>query len=472
MKLFAQSCTNKKSTDKRFFSKLNCSYAVLIITSTLSAYTNAATSPNKSIDLPSAIAQTIYMHPELKSFAHQADIYKGYTQQAGISSRPEIDFTLQDALGTGEHSGFKSAQSTLSIAWILDDSLVKSRVKTAKTQGSALALEREIKALDLAAQTARYFIQVLVYEEQLKLAKLSLTQAVDSFKSVTKRVKAGKSSLVDKLKSQAEVAKRELVLEDLSHEVDASKYQLLAQWQGQGQAGQHKETHIIGSLLSLPHIALSNSHDVDSLFTHLKKLPSVSLFATKQRIAQSEIELARIETKPLWKISTGLRRYETTDDFGLVAGVSIPFGDSNQNQGKINALRASQSELETASKALIHQLNTQLYVLIEQMKHSQHVIHAMTENVIPVLEQAFVEAEKSYKVGRYSYTEWTNTQKELLAAQSDLIAAYQNAHLNHIEIERLTGASLLPFIKTFDKVINKASNAPFNALFHEKSNEK
>jgi len=470
MKLLGKSSINKKPTANRFLSRryLKFSSVLLIATSTISGYAYSEGSTLKSVDLSTAISKTMSMHPELKVFANQAEIYKGYAQQAGIQVRPEIELTIEDAMGTGDHSGFKSAQSTLSISWVLDNSLVKNRVANAKIQGSTVAFAREIKALDLAAQTAKYFIQVLVNEERLKLSKMSLKQAVRSFEAMSNRVNAGKSSLVDKLKSQAEVAKRELVVEDLTHEVDASKYQLLAQWQGQGQGSQqseqHKETNIIGSLLSLPHLPLSNSSDVDSLFTHLKQLPSVSLFATKQRIAQSEIELARIETKPLWKFSTGLRRYETTDDFGLVAGISIPFGDSNQNQGKINALRASQSELETASQALVHQLNTQLYVLIEQMKHSQHVIDAMTKNLIPVLEQAFVEAEKAYKIGRYSYTEWTNTQKELLDAQSDLIAAYQNAHLNNIEIERLTGTSLF--------ASNKNANASLNAHSIEKNNEK
>lgn len=472
MKLFGKSFAYKKSTVNRFLLRryLKLSYVVLMITSTISGYVYSEGSTLKSVDLSTAISQTMKLHPELKSFANQAEIYKGYAQQASIQSRPQIGFIIEDALGTGKHSGFKSAQSTLSIAWLLDSSLVKSKVATAKIQGATVSLAREIKALDLAAQTARYFIQVLVNEERLKLAKLSLQQAVKSFEAVSKRVKMGKSSLVDKLKSQADVAKRALVVEDLTHEVDASKYQLLAQWQGQGQKQnqqqnqQYKETIIIGSLLSLPHLPLTSSTDVDSLFNKLSQLPSVSLFATKQRIAQSEIELARIEAKPLWQFSTGLRRFETTDDFGLVAGISIPFGDANQNQGKIKALRASQNELEAESQALVHKLNTQLYVLVEQMKHSQHVIHAVADNVIPVLEQAFIEAEKAYKIGMYSYTEWMNTQKELLDAQSDLIAAYQNAHLNNIEIERLTGTSLF--------AINKAANVPFNAHFNEKSNEK
>ena len=443
---------------------------LLLLISLLSSAIFAQEKTFQSVDLRSAIAKTMNSHPELKSFAIKTEVYAGYAQQAGIQSRPQIGVLVEDALGTGEHSGFKSAQSTLSISWLVDGSLAKGKMAAAKVRGSTVAVEREIKALDLAAQTARYFIQVLVNKERLKLAEFSLKQASNSLKAINKRVKAGKSSLVDKLKSQAEVARRALIVEDLHHEVDASKYQLFAQWSRQNQEvihdNQHKESEIVGSLLSLSRLPLTDAADsgVDSLFQKLKQTPSISLFATKQRIAQSEIELARIDAKPLWRFSTGLRRYETTDDFGLIAGISIPFGNANKNAGKIKALRASQNQLETESLALVHQLNTQLYVLIEQLKHSQHVIHAIANNIIPVLEQAFNEAEKAYNVGMYSYTEWMNTQQALLNAQSDLIDAYQSAQLNNIEIERLTGTSIF--------ALNKAANAPFNAHSNEKSNEK
>jgi len=470
MKRYFKTLSFKKPIGNRLLTKLHRKRksATWILLFLLPSSTFAQESPMQAVDLRSAISQTISLHPELKSFALKAEVYSGYAQQAGVQARPQIGFVIEDALGTGEHSGFKSAQSTLSISWLLDGELVKRKMATAKQYGSTVALEREVKALDLAAQTARYFIQVLVNKERLMLAEFSLKQANNSFKAINKRVKAGKSSLVDKLKAQAEIAKRELDLEDLTHEVDASKYQLFAQWGGQvqavNQADRHKKSKVIGSLLSLPNLPSADNSNFDVLVNKLKQTPSVSLFATKKRIAQSEIELARIETKPLWQFSTGLRRYQTTDDFGLVAGVSIPFGDTNQNEGKIRALHATQNELEAESLALVHKLNTQLYVLIEQMKHSQHVIHAVTEKVIPLLEQAFNEAEKAYNVGMYSYTEWMNTQQALINAQADLIGAYQNAHLNNIEIERLTGSSLV--------AINKASNAPFNAHSNEKSTEK
>lgn len=458
MNFYFNPLTYKKPTVGRFFVRISQKLLLALIP-LIPTITVAQVATFSSVDLRTAITQTVNMHPELRPFAVQTQMYSGYAQQAGITSRPQIDFTIEDALGTGEHSGFKSAQSTLSISWLLDGKLVERKAKTAKHYGSTVAIEREIKALDLAAQTARYFVQVLVNKERLTLAKFSLAQANKSLMAIDKRVTVGKSSLVDKLKAKAEVAKRELVVEDLTHEVDASKYQLFAQWMQKDSSNannqQHKKIDVIGSLLSLP---LSDNADYNALFNKLAQTPSVSIFATKQRIAQSEIELARIETKPLWQFSAGLRRYETTDDFGLVAGVSIPFGESNQNKGKIKALTASQNKLETESVALVHKLNTQLYVLIEQLKHSHHVIKALSDNIIPVLEQTFSEAEKAYTVGKYSYADWMNTQQALLNAQSDLIAAYQNAHLNNIEIERLTGSSLIAINQTFGAPLNNKSN--------------
>ena len=436
MKFYFKVFPFKKPTCDRFFEGKNIilNSSAFILISLFSGAIFAQEKPFKTIDLQTAIAQTINMNPELTPFAIKANVYKGYAQQAGVQSRPQIGFSVEDALGTGEQSGFKSAESTLSISWLLDGQLARERMIAAEANGSTVILERDIKTLDLAAQTARYFIQVLANKERLQLAELSLKQANNSLKVVTKQVRVGKSPLVDKLKSQAEVAKRELIVDDLIHEVEASKHQLLAQWQGNPQ---DKNSKVVGALLSLP--ALS---DFDSLFTQLKRAPSVTLFATKRRIAQSEVELARFETKPLWQFSTGVRRYEATDDFGLVAQISVPLGRASQNEGKIKALRASQNQLEAESLALVHQLHTHLYVLLEQMKHSQHVIDSSTNKVIPLLKQAFEEAEKAYKVGRYSYTEWMNTQQILLQAQLDLVNAYQNAHLNNIEIERLTGASL------------------------------
>ncbi|MFT5759329.1 MAG: cobalt-zinc-cadmium efflux system outer membrane protein [Alteromonadaceae bacterium] len=77
MKLFTKPFTNNKPTANRFLSRryIKFSSTVLMITSILSGHAYSEDSPLKSVDLSTAISQTMNMHPELKVFANQADIY-------------------------------------------------------------------------------------------------------------------------------------------------------------------------------------------------------------------------------------------------------------------------------------------------------------------------------------------------------------------------------------------------------------
>jgi len=146
------------------------------------------------ISLSDAVSLTLQQHPDLKGLMSQQAVWQGRIQQAGIAERPQIGLTLEDALGTGEHSGVKSLQSTLTFSWLLQQELIDSRVNAAQTEASKLALEQQIKALDLSAAVARQFISILVKQQRLKLNQQAERQAKDVVDAITKRANAGKSS--------------------------------------------------------------------------------------------------------------------------------------------------------------------------------------------------------------------------------------------------------------------------------------
>jgi cobalt-zinc-cadmium efflux system outer membrane protein len=181
---------------------------------------------------------------------------------------------------------------------------------------------------------------------------------------------------------------------------------------------------------------------LDKELDKLKKSPYITQFATATRIAQSQLELARIEAKSQWQLSAGIRRYEATDDFGLVAGISIPLGTDNRNAGNIASLKAKQELLAFEQASLMHKLDSQLYVLLQEIAHSRHVIDKFQHDIIPILETTLKEAVLAFDVGQLSYSQWSDIRRELLNAQSELLMAYESLHLQHIEIQRLTGASL------------------------------
>ena len=385
-----------------------------------------------TLSMSDVVSLTLNNHPDLQVIVEQKAVLEGRLKQAATGQRPQIALMVEDALGTGNYSALKSTQTTLTYSWILEHEQIESRVNAIQSESGKLQLDKEIKALDMSAVAARQFIEILVKKERLALNKLAVKQAKEVIKAIDERLAAGKSSVIERKLAEAELLRRDLAVEDSEHNIKASKYQLSALW------GQPDTNFTLtGNLLDLPPVSATQDY-----VKRLTENPDVQRFASAQRIAQSQIEKARIEARPQWQFSAGLRRYEATDDFGFVAEVSIPWGGKDYNAGTVAALQAEQAVLDSQQTALLQQLDAQLYVLLQEMKHSYHVIQTVDNHIVPTLESALQEARQAFEKGQLSYSQWSELRRELLGAQSQLLDAYLSLHLQHIEIQRLTGTSL------------------------------
>ncbi|NQY88733.1 MAG: TolC family protein [Colwellia sp.] len=406
-----------------------------LIIATLSAVslTTLAQQPftQQSITLYSAISYTLQQHPELKSFSHMQDAAMGLIEQAAIASPIIINAGVEDVLGTGSYSGVAGMQTTLSISWLLEGDIIESRVNAANQKATVSMFEKEVKALDVAAQTAKIFITLLSQQEQLVLAKLARNHAKRLLREIESRVAVGKVNIIDELRAKADLSKKELTVEDFHHEIGASKAQLAAQWQGD------TDFTINGTLIGIPSIA-----QVEAAVEKLKSNPRLKIFASQQRIAESEIELAKANQNPAWSINTGIKRNEAVDDFSFIAGISIPFGGENSNRGRITAWQAKKNQSIAESDAWFKRISIQLLLLTHKLQHNLHVIAGLSSETIPLLEQASVKAAEAYSLGNYRYTDLYAVQQELVATQIELIQAYTNIQLFNIELERLTGSSI------------------------------
>lgn len=424
MKSFSSHFTHKKPIGSRFFVGVLMAFTALPCFASAEAY--------QTLNLKQAISFTLANNPQLQGFFYRDKAQQGKIKQASIGQRAQIGLMVEDAFGTGEHSGLQNMQSTLTFSWLMQQEQIDSRVKASQSELEQLRLDKQIIALDLAAMTAKQFIQLLVKEEALKLNKMAVRQANEVVNAIDKRVRIGQSLAIDKNLAKAELIKQKLLVEDLEHEIASGKYQLSALW-----AEPRTDFTLTGNLLQLPKIV-----DFQSQFERFKNAPRLMQLASQKRIAQSHIELAQIEAKPQWQFTTGLRRYESTDDFGLVAGVSIPWGASGSNAGMVAKLRAEQDVLTAQAKSLTQQANSQLYALLQEVKHSVHVITTSKNEIIPTLETALTQAKQAFNVGKLNYNQWSSVRQAQLSAQSELLSAYESLHLQHIEIQRLTGASI------------------------------
>jgi cobalt-zinc-cadmium efflux system outer membrane protein len=396
-----------------------------------------AVSPEPALTLDQAVQLTLEQHPQLTAFLHRRNAFQGLIDEVGVGRRPTISLRVEEFAGSGERENFESAQSTLSINWISQGTLIDSRVQSARTAASQLDIQQEIKALDLSAQTARLFIQTLVAKQRLTLTQQAVDQARLRTNEIKKRVDAGKSPEFEHLQARVYFAQRQLEAEDQLHELDTLYYRLSGQWSAKQLGQKRRGFRLVGELYKTPVL-----EDTEHQFDQLAENPSLLLLATQQRITQSEIELARIESRPQWEFSVGARRFEATDDVSMVAGISIPLGNDRSSAGKIARLHARQAEYGSESDALKRQLDTQLYVLLQEIKHSHHVIETLREQIIPALNLAHKQAQRAYENGQLGYQPWTTIVQQQLGVQQALLSAFEAVHLQHIELQRLTGTTL------------------------------
>lgn len=387
----------------------------------------------KALSLNEAIIKTLESNPELLAFNHQLSAQEGRELQASLRPNPELNVAVEDGLGTGEFVGVKNLETTVSIGWVLERGVRKHRIGAASAGTSLLSAEREVLRMDTAAETARLFLSCLAYQAQLVSKLQAVNLAEQTVQAVDKRVQAGKAPDAELGRAEAELAKIRLQHEDVQHELLSAYHRLAAQW-GASEPG---FSQVQGDLLELP-----RTDTFQELKSKLNRNPDINRLLSRQRLNEAELSLATAQRKPNWKVRVGVRRFEAFNDQALVAGLTIPLTFNNRNQGSIRAAQAELARAGADTDVERIRIETSLFVLYQELRHSFHRVGTLRNEVIPRLEKALVDTRKAYEAGRYSYFEWRTVQADLLAAREELVAASTGAHSNVIEIERLTGVQI------------------------------
>ena len=388
-----------------------------------------------SVTLDQALGRAMARNPALVAFGYQVEAVQGRLQQASIRPNPELDVSVSGALGSGDFRGMRSAETTVSIAWAIERGVRQRQVEAARANVALSELDARILRLDTAAETARRFIACLAFQERLGHAAERIHLAQQTIAAVESRVRAGRAMQAALARSRAGLVRAELLQEDHRHELLAARHRLSAQW---GET-EPDFVAVAGNLRTLP-----VPEPVESLVDRVKQNPNLARFLSRERIAEAELRVARARSRPDWRVHAGVRRFEVTDDLALVAGLSIPIGVRERNRGRIAAARADMSRAAGEGRAARVEIEAAVYALYQQLRHHIQVAVAIRDRLIPQLEQALADVERAYELGRTTYVELTAVQAELLGARHDYLESTIGAHETLIEIERLTGETVLP----------------------------
>jgi cobalt-zinc-cadmium efflux system outer membrane protein len=388
------------------------------------------TTAPRAITLDEAISKTLGQNPGLRAYGFQLDIKRGRLQQAGLAPNPELIVRVEDAMGTGEYQGFSNAETTISLGWVFERTLREHRISAAQASESVTVVDIEILRVDTAAETARRFLAVMANQARTQTAINAVELAEMTVKAAQRRVEVGLSPNADLARAQAELSYARLAVDDFEHELKTSRHLLAAQW--------GLNTPDFDRVQGDPFI-LPDAIPFQILQQQAEQNPEITRYLARQRLDEAELQLAKAERKPGWKGTFGMRRYENVNDVAFVTGFTVPLTLRNRNQGKITEALAVADQTLAETVAARVEIETTLYVFYEALQHSLHRANTLRNDVLPQIELALTETKSAYERGRYSYFDWRTVQAEMIEVQNKLIDASIDAHLNVIEMERLTG---------------------------------
>ncbi|BDU15235.1 TolC family protein [Lysobacter auxotrophicus] len=397
-----------------------------------------AASPARAGDrltLDDAFARVAAFHPDLRLPALRGQARAAELDEAAQRPALRAGVEVENALGTGDYAGVDAAELTLSLASVLERGGKRdARIALAQGRIDALAPEREAARLDLLAETARRYLDVVGARHRRDLADADIAQRRRTVVAARQRFQAGASPESVVLTAQAALARAELDQRRATHMMDAARQHLAALW---GEREPRFEP-AADDALALPAIP-----DFDALATLLDRTPELVRFADERRIGEARLQLARSQAKADLDWQVGVRAFNDSDDAALVASVSMPLSGSRRAQPQIRAAQAELALLDIERESRGLSLYSTLVDAHGRYRVAQLEVLRLRDDILPALARAEAAAERAYRAGAISYLEWAQLQSERAALARQQLDTALDARRALIEIQRLTGEAFV-----------------------------
>jgi outer membrane protein, heavy metal efflux system len=393
----------------------------------------AALGADGPLTLQQAVARTLERNLDLAAFEFEIQAQQGVLQQARARPNPEVGLLVENALGSGSRSSFDTAETTLSLGFMIERGARERRIDVAMAGSELLATERRIQRLDVAAEAARRFVALLERQQALEDARAATNLAEETVKAVQARVRAAKVPEAEESRALAQLARIRLEEEHARHELASARSRIAALWG----AAQADFSQAQGELLTAPAL-----ESFESVHARITQNTDFERLLSEKRVREAELRLAQMRAKPPWHVTAGVRRFEDADDHALIFGITVPLPSRDAAQGAIAQARSQSAQVDAKTQALRARLEAELFALYQELNHAYTEVDTLRNEVLPRIETALEQSRYAYERGRYGYIEWVTAQRELLDVRRALLEASAQLHQFRIEIERLTGTAL------------------------------
>ncbi len=360
------------------------------------------------LSLEQALDEAEARSPAIIAAQARVEAAEARIRQAGYRVNPDLSIEIENFLGTGELSGLRQTEATVSLNQRLD--LGGRRRARIAVAGATLASERlrlAIARADLAQSVRQQFARAVSARERLRIAQENEANAREVARIAGVLVAEGRDPPLRAVRARSAAAQASAELEAARAE-EVSARGTLASLFGvvEPPAG------VVGELLAPPPQSVDPRLSLE-----------IRLAEAERARAESEVtaQLAQGRLDPA--VGLGVRHVRETGDFALVGGISLPLQVFDRNQGNIAAARAevrsAEATLANASTSVaVRARNAAIAVEAAEAR-----VQALEGAGVPEAAEALRLAQLSYREGRASLLELLDAQNANRTAQLALVDA-------------------------------------------------
>ncbi|MCL5028020.1 MAG: TolC family protein [Bacteroidetes bacterium] len=387
------------------------------------------------ITLQHAVDTALSKNPNLKAFAYEVSSLEKIKIQAGLIPNPGVGFEAEDFLGGKELSGIKGSQFTLSGSQLFEfGGKRSSRVNLSDKAINSAQGNYELIKLDVIAQVKSTFFGLYKIHHQIALQEKFFQINEEILKTISERVKAGRTSPAEESKVKVALINSRIELERLKRDYSSAQTKL-------------------NSLIGTTGKNLSPSTDLfENLYTPLKKeqiledlenIPSVKNLSNETNFRKAQLEVEKSQAVPDLTANLGVRYLNELKTNSFIAGLSIPIPFFNRNQGNIQSAEVRVKQMDDIIRAqklsVISLLNTSFNNLLSAYNNATQ----LKKNILPESEKAYNITRDGYLQGRFAFIDLLDAQRTLFETQTQYLLELSDYYNSLIEIENVTGKSFL-----------------------------
>lgn len=392
-----------------------------------------ATNGSGALSLKEAISRTLSRNGELQSYPFNIRALDGEMVQAGQKPLPVIAGSLENVIGTGDLSGIKAAEFTVTLSQAIEMG-GKRGARRGLIGARQRLLEQEylLARNDMLAETTRRYYYLLHLQSLTVINARRLEARRTARELVETRTKAGVIPGADLARLDMEITRIRARRAELTAAGKAAAIRLAAMWQGEPDF-----EAVSGSLGTAWHIPAS-----ETLQTMLAASPDYMKAVALERIGEAGVSLAAAQRTQNLTIGAGLRRNETLNDQALVLSFSMPLAFGNPNKGRIDAARERYQGSLHERDRIRRSLELSLLELRQSMAASKAAARRIDVDLMPAARRLLDEGEKAWETGAWTLMEWLNAGNTVFALDEEKAALEMEFMMNLLELERITGNAL------------------------------